>query len=72
MLSQLRRKCKGNNAGYIPNVGSVQSRKSAVLSEILHLFILTTDSQKVIRERTLFLARESVMSDEKLVALRQA
>lgn len=72
MLSQLRRKCKGNNAGYIPNAGSTQSRKSAFFSEILYLFILTTDSQKVILERTIFLARESVMSDEKLVALRQA
>jgi transposase len=72
VLSQLRRKCKGNNAGYIPNAGSTQSRKSAFFSEILYLFILTTDSQKVILERTVFLARESVMSDEKLVALRQA
>jgi len=72
VLSQLRRKCKGNNAGYFPNAGSTQSRKSAFFSEILYLFILTTDSKKVILERTSFLARESVMSDEKLVALRQA
>jgi transposase len=72
VLSQLRRKCKGNNARYIPNIGSIQSRKSAFFSEILYLFILTADSKKVILERTIFLARESVMSDEKLVALRQA
>jgi transposase len=72
VLSQLRRKCKGNNAGYIPNSDFTQSRKSAFFSEILYLFILTTDSKKVILEKTIFLARESVMSDEKLVALRQA
>ncbi len=72
MLSQLRRKCKGNNAGYIPNVDSIQSRKRAVLSEILYLFVLTIDSKKVILERTISLAKESGMSDEKLVALRHS
>jgi len=72
VLSQLCRKCKGNNAGYILNIGSIQSRKSAFFSEILYLFVLTIDFKKVILERTIFLARESVMPDEKLVALRQS
>jgi len=72
VLSQLRRMCKGNNAGYAPNTGSIQRRKRGVLSEILYLFALTINPKKVILERRLFLSRESVMSDEKLVALRHS
>jgi transposase len=59
--------CKGNTAGNVCNTGPIQER------EILYLFILTIDSKKVIRaKRTIFLARESGMSDEKLVALRHS
>lgn len=72
MLSQLRRMCKGNNAGYAPNTGSIQERERGVVSEILYLFALTINPKKVILERRLFLSRESVMSDEKLVALRHS
>jgi transposase len=73
VLSQLRRVCKGNNAGYVFNTGPIQEGERVFLSEILYLFLLTIDSKKVILEkRTIFLARESGMSDEKLVALRQS
>jgi transposase len=72
VLSQLRRMCKGNNAGYAPNTGSIQERERGVVSEILYLFALTINPKKVILERRLFLSRESVMSDEKLVALRHS
>jgi transposase len=72
VLSQLCRRCKGNNAGYVRETGSIQGRKKTLLSKTLHLFDLTISSKKVILERRRLLSREPVMSDEKLVALRQS
>ncbi len=72
MLSQFRRRCKGNNAGNIRSISAIQNGKSVFFTEILCLFDLTIDSKKVILERKKFLSRESDMSDEKLVALRQS
>src|SRR5258708_26930765 len=72
VLSQLCRKCKDNNAGYFCRKSPIQRRKAAFLAEILHLFNLTTSSQKVILERRTFRSQEAVMSDEKLMALRKS
>lgn len=72
MLSQFRRRCKGNNAGNIRSISAIQNGKSVFFTEILCLFDLTIDSKKVILERKKSLSRESDMSDEKLVALRQS
>jgi len=46
--------------------------KSAFLSEILSLFALTIGQQMAILARRTFPSQESIMSDEKLKALRQS
>jgi transposase len=46
--------------------------KSAFLSEILYLFALTRGQKMGILERRTFPSQESIMSDEKLKALRQS
>ena len=72
MLSQLRRRCKGNNAGYVGSIWSFHSERRAVFSETLPIFVLTIDSKTGILARSTFLSWGLVMSDEKLVALRHA
>ncbi len=72
MLSQLRRRCKGNNAGYVSSIWSFHQEKRAFPSEILSHFALTIDPKTGILTRSTFLSWGSVMSDEKLVALRHA
>ena len=72
MLSQFCRKCKGNYAGYLLNMRHSHVVKSAFLSEILSLFALTIGQQMAILARRTFLSWESIMSDEKLKALRQS
>jgi transposase len=72
VLSQLRRRCKENNAGYISNIWSFHQEKRAFLSEILSRFALTIDPKTGILTSSTFLSWGSVMSDEKLVALRHA
>jgi transposase len=64
--------CKGNYAGYIENVRQFHVVKSAFLSGILYLFALTIGQKRVILERRTFPSQESIMSDEKLKALRQS
>ncbi len=72
MLSQFCRKCKGDYAGYIENIWHFHVVKRAFLSGILHLFALTIDRKMAILARRTFLSWESIMSDEKLTALRQS
>ena len=72
MLSQFCRKCKGNYAGYIGNMWYFHIVKKAFLSEILYLFALTTGQRMGILERRTFPSQESIMSDEKLKALRES
>jgi transposase len=72
VLSQFCRKCKGNYAGYLQNVWHSHVVKRAFLSEILSLFALTIGQQMAILARRTFLSWESIMSDEKLKALRQS
>ena len=72
MLSQLRRRCKGNNAGYVGSIRSFHQEKTAFFSETLPHFVLTIDPTSGILARSIVLSWGSVMSDEKLVALRHA
>ena len=72
MLSQLRRKCKGNNAEYVGNMWPSHSERRAFSSEILSRFVLTIDPKTGILARSTFLSWGLLMSDEKLVALRHA
>ena len=72
MLSQFCRMCKGNYAGYIEDMWHSHVVKSAFLLGVLPLFALTMGQKKVILERRTFLSWESIMSDEKLKALRQS
>ena len=72
MLSQLRRRCKGNNAGHVGNMWPFHSERSAFFSETLPIFVLTIDAKTGILARSTFLSWGLVMSDEKLVALRHA
>ena len=72
MLSQLRRMCKENNAASSKSKYHFGSVKRDFSSEILYLFVLTIGPKTVILERRSFLSKESVMSDEKLVALRHS
>jgi transposase len=67
--------CKGNYAGYIENVWQYHVVKRALLSRIPSLFALTIGQKiviMVIRESRTFPSQESIMSDEKLKALRQS
>ena len=72
MLSQLRRMCKGNNADFFKSICHFDTVWRDFSAEALHVFVLTIGSQTVLLESSSFLAKESIMSDEKLVALRQA
>jgi transposase len=72
VLSQFCRKCKGNYAGYIENVWQSYVLKRAFLSRILSLFALTIGQKMVILASRTFPSQESIMSDEKLKALRQS
>jgi transposase len=72
VLSQFCRKCKGNYAGYLENAWHFYVTKSAFLSGILSLFALTIGQQMAILARRTFPSQESIMSDEKLKALRQS
>jgi transposase len=72
VLSQFCRKCKGNYAGYIEHMWHFYAVKSAFLTEILSHFALTIDQKKGILARRTFPSQESIMSDEKLAALRQS
>ncbi len=72
MLSQFCRKCKGNYAEYIRNVRYFHAIKSAFLSGILYIFSLTIRPRIAILESRTFPSQESIMSDEKLRALRQS
>lgn len=72
MLSQLRRRCKGNNAGHVGSMWSFHSERSAFFSETLPIFVLTIDAKTGILARSTFLSWGLLMSDEKLVALRHS
>lgn len=72
MLSQLRRRCKGNNAGYVSSIWSFHLERRAFPSEILSHFVLTIDPKTGILASSTFLSWGLVMSDEKLVVLRHA
>lgn len=72
MLSQLRRKCKGNNAGNVQRICPNSSERSALFADILSLFDLTSDQKTAILEGKNLLAWEAVMSDEKRVVLRHS
>jgi transposase len=72
VLSQFCRKCKGNYAEYIENMWHSHVVKSAFLSGILSHFTLTIGQKMGILERRTFPSQESIMSDEKLKALRQS
>jgi transposase len=72
VLSQLCRKCKGNNAGYLNEICEFFARVGAGIGEILHLFLLTFSRKAVILKTPVILSEESCMSDEKLAILRQS
>src|SRR2546429_4441014 len=72
VLSQFCRKCKGNYAGYSENRWHFHVVKSAFLSGILSHFALTIGQKMGLLERRTFPSQESIMSDEKLKALRQS
>ena len=72
MLSQFCRKCQGNYAGYLKNMWHFPVVKRAFLSGILSLFALTIGQKMGILVRRTFPSQESIMSDEKLKALRQS
>ncbi len=72
MLSQFCRVCQGNYAGYIENVWQPPAVKSAFLSRTLSLSALTIGQKMVILESRTLPSQESIMSDEKLKALRQS
>ena len=72
MLSQLCRKCKGNNAGYLNEICPFFGGVWAGIVEILHLFLLTFSREAVILKTPVILSEESCMSDEKLAILRQS
>jgi len=64
--------CKENNAASSKSKYHFGRVKRDFSSEILYLFVLTISPKTVILERRSFLSKESVMSDEKLVALRHS
>jgi transposase len=64
--------CKENYAGYIENRWHFHVVMRAFLLGILSSFALTRGQKMVILERRTFLSQESIMSDEKLKALRQS
>jgi transposase len=64
--------CKENNAASSKSKYHFDRVKRDFSSEILYLFVLTIGPKTVILERRSFLSKESVMSDEKLVALRHS
>jgi transposase len=72
VLSQFCRKCKGNYAEYIENMWHSHVVKSAFLSGNLSHFALTIGQKIGILERRTFPSQESIMSDEKLKALRES
>jgi len=72
VLSQFCRMCKENYAGYIEIRWHFHAVKSAFLLGILPLFALTIGQKMALLESRTFLPQESIMSDEKLKALRQS
>jgi transposase len=64
--------CKGNNADFSKSICHFRAVRRDLLAEFLYLFVLTIGPKTVILERRSFLSKESVMSDEKLVALRHS
>ena len=72
MLSQLRRKCKGNNAEYIRNIQPFTGRREALFRINWYLFLLTFTLRQVILEEIRILSQETFMSEEKLAILRQS
>jgi transposase len=67
--------CKGNYAGYIEDVWQSYFVNSAFLPRVMYFFALTIGQKMVImvrRESRTFPSQESIMSDEKLKALRQS
>jgi transposase len=72
VLSQFCRECKGNYAEYIERRWHFHVVKSTFLLGSSLLFALTIRQKMAILERRTFLSQESIMSDEKLKALRQS
>jgi transposase len=72
VLSQFCRECKGNYAEYVEHVQRFHSTMRAFLLGISYLFVLTIHARTGILARRTFPSQESIMSDEKLRALRQS
>lgn len=71
MLSQLRRRCKGNNAGYLNVLSPFHQERGTFPLVLLYLIFLTIDPKTVILQRQKLPSQEAIMSDEKLRILRQ-
>ncbi len=72
MLSQFCRKCKGNYAELVRNMWYFDIMKRTFLLGNLYFLALTLGQKMGILERRTFPSQESIMSDEKLRALRQS
>jgi transposase len=72
VLSQICRKCKGNNAGFLGAIWRLFGGKERISERFWYLFLLTFGRAMSILETTNVLAQEMFMSDEKLALLRQS
>src|SRR5213082_2906760 len=72
MLSQFCRQCQGSYAGYIEYIQSFHGATRALLLGVSYLFVLTIRARTGILARRTFPSQESIMSDEKLRALRES